>query len=131
LLYFSVREEYCELRLDVTLEDGADACAFEQSWRAALAARRLDGKAKPASVRFRLCWAGLDAVRADAWTQFLSARLSALAGSPPVAAESATPPGDWRGVHIWLAYHPQDMTALLRKSRKLSSRPNRTQGRRR
>jgi hypothetical protein len=114
LLYCDVQDDLCELRLDIPLPTGADARGFESAWRATLAQKRL-AQAQPLSARFRLCCADLDAVRTSAWTQYLTARLAALPGTPSVAAEStALPPPDWRGVRIWLAYRSSDLTALLK-----------------
>lgn len=121
LLYFYVQDDLCELRLDVTLEEDADARAFERSWRTVLASRRLNASAKPTAVRYHLCWPNLDPARTRAWTQYLSARLAALPGGPPVAAEAAPVTTDWRGVRVWLAYRPHDLTTLLKKSRKTSA----------
>ncbi len=126
LLYWDVTEELCELRLDIPLPNDADARGFERAWRETLAAQRLDAS-QPCAARFRLCCADLDAARASAWTQYLTARLAALPGGPSVAADVAAPPPDWRGVRVWLAYRPRDMAAVFKKSKK----PARPKGRRR
>ena len=125
-----MQEDLCELRLDIALPDGADARGFESAWRETLAAQRLDA-AKALSARFRLCCDDLDAARASAWTLYLTARLSALPGTPSVAAAPPTAAfsADWRGVRVWLGYRTHDLAVLLRKS-KTPKKSARIRGRR-
>ena len=110
----------CELRFDVPLPDGADARGFERGWQETLAAHRLTALAAPpsaaVSARFRLCGLG-PGERLTAWDRYLTARLSALPGTPTVAADPASPSSEWQGVRVWLSYPARDLAAVLKKSK--------------
>ena len=110
-----------ELRLDIPLPAGADARGFERGWRETLAAQKLTALAAPpsaaVSARFRLCGPDLGGERGSAWERYLTARLSALPGTPSVAADPAHAASEWQGVKVWLSYPSRDLAAVLKKSK--------------
>jgi len=115
-------QDECELRLDVPLPLNGTTGHFERGWREVLSAQHLTALAVPPAhalaARFRVC-----GLTDEALHRYLPHRLSALPGGPRVQAEPDSPPGDWRGVRIWLSYRAQDLPALLQRApRKLSCR---------
>lgn len=130
-----MRNQLCEMRFDVPLSNSSEPRQFERGWRETLAAQKLTALAMPpaqaVSARFRLCGLSLTAEQMSAWERYLPTRLSALPGSPTVAADPPTVSADWQGVRIWLAYPAQDLAALLQKSKKPARKFSTTRGHRR
>ncbi len=107
-------QDECELRLDIPLPPNSTTGQFEQGWRKVLSAQHLTALAVPPAqaltARFRVCGPADEALH-----RYLPHRLHALPGGPCVQAEADDPPGDWRGVRIWLSYRAQDLPALLQR----------------
>ncbi len=123
-----MQDALCELRFDIPLPSDADARCFERVWRAELAAQKMTALAMPPSqavaARFRVCGPGGRPELSD----YLAARLKALPGNPDVAREPPTSSPEWAGVRIWLAYRPQELTALLQTARQKTKKPTRKRG---
>ncbi len=107
-------QDECELRLDIPLPPNGTTQHFERGWRAQLSAQHLTALAVPPAqalaARFQVCGPADEALH-----QYLPHRLAALPGAPRVQAEPDSPPGDWRGVRIWLSYRAQELPALLQR----------------
>lgn len=116
-----MQDMLCEIRFDVSLPADPSPRRFETRWRATLAAQKMTALATPparaVAARFRVCGPDFDGEHLSPFQLYLVARLSALPGTPAVAADPPLPSPNWRGVKVWLSFRAADLPALLRQAK--------------
>lgn len=122
-----MQDTLCELRFDVPLTADLSPRQFEKNWRALLAAQKMTALAMPpahaVAARFRVCGPDVDGEHPSPLQPYLMARLSALPGTPTVAADPPLASSNWRGVKVWLSFRADALPALLQSSKLPKKKP--------